>query len=520
MTVDVSKLYTAAIRNNSNVTAVTKYSVYVIRTAEVIVDLALRWNIEDGAEISVSLGLLWNVQATDLPPIETSLPLLWDMAGTIEATLPLQWNIDDGAIRSDLPLLWNIYDTDPSFTVSLALQWNVEGGYADPSRVIIPDMPITETWAFQTGIFRSKNGKEQRRSYIDRPVVYMSHSALNMSKRDFEGTRRVTEVDTYTLYPIPQYQYYDFLAVPTGAAGLTLKFDPIRTNIIAGEFIAVTNDETYEVLLAQVDAVAADGCTIIAPLGKDVDEGWYVAPVRFCRLNANGSAALAPLYADVSYNYVSGDRSAGFVRAGMTFSPLTLDGTIILDRYISADSSVNEQFISGVATLDNLRAAPVMFSNEPTRRQIDLEYLIQRELDSSQMDFWRGFALATVGSLKTFAVPTYRTDADVSAAPALGAVVVDMLGRTAYDVFSAGGYFGIMFDTANGREYRRVTGAILTGEMNSRLQLSTAIGSAPGDNVFSAVTFLMLVRVDNDRFTLRHDAMTSSISFSVVMARQ
>lgn len=503
MTAKITKLSVMSLEDLRRFQRVTALKVYAITDTDAIVSLfEFKWDL-------------------GIEPLETTFDFVWNLNYETpeEITFETQFVWQLNAVKFTFPFQWDMAAASAGITAAFSFVWEIAEAYASPDAVVMPDWPITETWEWMTGIFRSKNGSEQRRSYIPRPIIRMQYNALALETEDMRQVRRVTEIDVGTIYPVPLTQYFDFLQVQAEASDTRVYFDPQRTNAIVGQTMAFIHAETYETILREVTAVYADGVELLSPIGVDTVGYHFACPVRYCRLNTGAGSSAFNSYTNTGYTFVSADRSAKFNRGENETVLRTVAGTVILDKHINADSGMREEFQNGVAVLDNLRAAPLLFANEATRRLQTVAFLIQREFNPELMDYWREFGETVRGQSVAFGLPSYRSDAAVFAPPALGDDTLTVFDTDAYAVFTQGGYFGIMFDTVNGREYRKVTAVSIVGT-NTLLTLNAPLGIVAGDNVFETLSFIYLVRLASDMMTLTHNESASLITFEVTMVKE
>ncbi len=531
---DMSKFSVNSVVIEGTLASVSKLAIYIISTEEVLSNLSLLWDSESEA-VESELDLLWDVSAGAVTSTQTFLwddaaalvPFIrtfdfkWDVGGPVVSSQTFLWNDLDGTpVVKNIDFKWNVFN-DPvtvNYIVSsVVFQWDMSQSYVDPSRVVYPDIPILETWDFKTSVFRSRSGKEQRRAYVRDPVVSMQYSALILDNKGFRDLRKAVEVDTTAFYPVPQFQYYAHLTQPASPGDTRLYFDPTEVNPVVGANLAICNSDTMETIFIEIAAIHMNGATLVSSVGINIDtEIFFVSPVRMSRISTDGNSKLAPVHAQSTYIFVSVDRDINFLRFGAAPTFDRIDGRIILDRPIVANTNINEDYLSGNDVLDNGIGVPLLYVNEPTRRRFDLVYQINRLGGADAITWWRAFALETCGQWKTFLLPTYRADADLLAEPALGSATITLIGKVTYDVFTQGGYGGLMFDTENGREYRGVTSVALAGD-DTIVTLASPLGGSAGDNIFDAVSYLMITRLSEDRITVNHGATTREIQFKAQM---
>ncbi len=410
---------------------------------------------------------------------------------------------------------WMLGDFDTEVTVDFDTAWDLNAPPVDTSRFIIPDIPVTELWTFQTSIFRSRNGREERRARVVRPVISVQYAAPSFDPADFWATRRTLEIDTNEFYPVPLYQYFAYLDEPAHIGDKRLYFSQVRTNVVAQQYIAVIKDGV-EPIIYRVQEVHDDGVTLMFPIEIELDTLFMICPVIMSRLGADASTQHSMVHAYTTFSFVSAQRELAFIRPGASVALPMLDDLPLLAQYIRANDAINETLVSGNTVIDNARANPIMFVNEGTRRQFDLVYKIARQGRPQDMDFWRGFFGYIRGAQKAFALPTFRPDGELNAAVAGGETEITITGPDFHDVWARGGYAGVALGqgTALVIEPCRVLSVeIVNG--HSVCQLAAPIVGSDYDTV----SFIMSVRCASDQVTLEHHEDETFISFSVISVR-
>ena len=324
------------------------------------------------------------------------------------------------------------------------------------------------------------------------------------------------EVDAETLFPVPQYQYYAFIDEPADAGDTRLYFEASRVNPVVGQYIAIIPNEEHDErapVLATVTAVYADGCDVL-PLESDIDMTFNVSPVLFSRMSDNGATASSPVHAYTTYNFIAAVRNLDFLSPLNDVVLPTIKGLPLLRKYISGDDEIQETYLTGVQALDNGRADPVLFKMEGTRRQLELQFIANREGDVSAMHYWRRFADTVKGSQGAWGLSTFRPDAYPAEDVQGGELLIDLLGRAFYDVFRQGGYLGLALGRTrhSSIEYVGVSGVALV-DGNTRCLLDTPIVGQG----YTVVSFVMRMRLSSDVFTLTHDDAKTIFQFTAQM---
>lgn len=498
-----------------------KQYAYVVQELGVGVSLRTSWNVQEAAaSVAASVETSWNILAGIAAQIVTS----WNVqSDTIGVELVTSWNVDSDAvpIYSELVTFWNVSAIPPGQVgLSVGTSWNVAQHYAEPSRLIVPDYPVVEVWQWKTAVFRSANGREQRRAWLQQPIIAQQFSRPSIEDSDFQQVRELLEVNPLEWFPVPLFQYYAFLDEPATVGDTRLYFDASRVAPVIGQYIVATTDEDdpreLPPVFAQVVDVFDDGCEIALPLTAELDTAFSVSPVLFSRVSANGATENHAVHAMTSYNFIAAERNLDFVSPVNSVVLPTLGGVPLLLKRITADEAMAETYLTGVDVLDNGLSAPILYREEGTRRMMELTFLANRETDPTALAFWRRFGDTVKGQQGTFALSSYRPDAYPATAPQPGETVVDLLGRAFYEVFAQGGYIGLAFMVGRRTyEYRRVLSASLVGN-NTRCVLDSGLEGGGYDTV----SFVMLMRLASDEITLTHSATSTYIKFTAQQVQE
>lgn len=509
----------------------TLYAKWNVASSLITADIVTKWNVA-AADISTQLTARWNVETIPVhgemtavwdvtaAPITQTLTASWDVGLWVSRALVGKWNVAGVPlpVSRSLGVRWNVTKADGSVTYvvrDVTFTWDDDGAFVAASRTIYPDMPITEVWSYSTSVFRSLSGVEQRRSLRENPIIIQQFDALGIMAEDFRTLRNAVELDVTAFYPVPLFQYGEWLTLPTVTGEDRLYFDTSEMLPVVGGLIAVCNDDTLNTIYGEIVEVFANGVRVSPPLSADVDPRVnYVAPVRLGRVSTNSSSQLSAMHARAKYAFISVDRYQSFLPEDHGVTLPYVDDVLLLDKFINADTALTETYLSGVANIDNEKAVPVLFVDEPTRREIDLSFMVNRISAPLDIVWWKAFAQAVGGSWKTFALPTYRSDATVYGVHSVGDTVLRLENDDAYEAFTTGGYVGVMYNTPSGREYRKVVSVTLIDSV-SVCTLSEPIGDAS----FNEVSFLMRMRVSDDKFILTHYDTRRQIKFKAVMAR-
>lgn len=194
----------------------------------------------------------------------------------------------------------------------------------------------------------------------------------------------------------------------------------------------------------------------------------------------------------------------GASRRAVRVSLPMFEDYVILDDHPVMKGDVTDTFNKNVEWLDFgiANAIPYTAWSRP-KIATNREYKMQRP---AGMDYWREFFNHCRGQQRSFLLPTFRNDIPLSEPPELGSY--DLL--TQYveysDLFQDENLRRIRIETANGVLYRRIVECVTYDATTLRLRINEPIGNNENDNVVGKISFILLMRLNDDKVTLEHYA--------------
>ena len=378
--------------------------------------------------------------------------------------------------------------------------------------VIVPEMPLNETWEWLTAVSIKDNGREQRSALREVPRTKLKVNAITLDEFDRREAYDILWKYQGKTFSWPMYQYGAFLQAATQGS-TTLYFNPALTDLRLGEMAALFDPHTGETHYVEVDSLSVDGCELVEPLSFDVGSGWQICPAVSSRMIGPGSLTLGSVSGDLRLDLENmGHRD--FQRVDGSGLLSTYDGYVLLDKrpLINADN----EYSRNVSWVDNGTGVPL----PETKWRMNFSsgkrsFSFNRYQD---MDYWRAFADFIRGQQKAFIHPTFFDDLPLESQPALGATELVTTNIQAHEYLFGRLNKYIRVERQNGVIFRRIDDRRLIYDANGdpialRLYLNQNIGSTSGSNVISKISFAPLTRLNSDVVSLRHESLDTTITF-------
>lgn len=380
-----------------------------------------------------------------------------------------------------------------------------------------PDVPVKEVWSWLTDVLTAWDGGEQRISLRGYPRKKLSYSILvadeDERREHFDRWYKSVGFDLV----MPTFQYATFAAQPASIGDPKIFLDPVAMDIRDGENIVVLDPHTEEAFFATVATVDIDGLTLDSPLTSEVRTNMIVAPAHRSRVSDRTGIRMRSVHGSVSieaqvYDY---DTRSGLTRPNNLATLPMFDGLPVLGKRPLAENDVPELFERGFDELDNAVGRPEQKTTWPHAfLQGGREYMIHRETDPEDMDYWRVLLDYADGKRNPFLLPTFRKDLTAVSNPLAGSGSLNIIeGRYVTDYFPFNTFKRIEVEMTDGSIVRAV---VQTAEVNpdgtATLTLSENFGTV---TTIYRISFLLLARLNSDDVELEHDHIDSFIAIQV-----
>jgi len=384
------------------------------------------------------------------------------------------------------------------------------------------ETPVVETWEWLTSVNSSRKNYEQRGSLRATPRYLLSLDMIILSESDRSQLYGAIMRLMKQAFTVPLLQHSAIVTAQALSGATKLYFNPQHTDLRAGEDLCIHDPFDDSRTFVEVATVDVDGATLTTALSSDVSAGCSVSPAFSFRMSASVGFSMNAI--DGSMNLtVESLNPRTFQRPGASPTLTTIDGLLIIKERPLADVPVREEFTQDVDWVDSGVSAPEpIYQWRTPFASGNRSYKFNRLTD---MDYWRAVADYMKGSLKAFLLPTFRDDLPLLNQPALDATVLVTTNVQYFTYWTEEMYRYVRIQTANGPKYRKITEA--TGNYDSggniesvNLNLSSSIGNVAGDNVVTAVSFMNLSRLSDDKVTVTHYELDSILDLNVMAVNQ
>lgn len=390
---------------------------------------------------------------------------------------------------------------------------------------LIPDVPVNEEWEFKTNIIRNQVGDEQRISLRQTPRLTQQFDVeiidLRQRREQFLLLRKNITVQTIIAF----YQYASRINGNTLTSQNRFYFDPARTNVRVGEFVAIVNTTTEEVILGKVDILHSDGVTMNVVAESDIissEQTWVAIPCFMC-LVEDGSGITMDTVTGILSIKATSFNDPTLVRPNSTRTFTTFDGIPFLDR--RPNPTAEESFAYRRELIDNETGARDISSRDK-HPQIsgNRQFTIQRNQDPEEMDYWRNFFDHVKGAQKSFLLSTYFPDLTF---PSGQLPLPDGTGiftvnegevkslLTDFDGFSR---FELEYSNKE-RTQHKIQSSTLNGDGTMTISFTPSIPLGTVYRSPTKISYLMRVRA-TDRIAWTHFANYSEVSFGIFTTDQ
>ncbi len=457
------------------------------------------WNTNENPETIGSVLVNGsNVLTFDITPGNTILDFQYRL---------VNMQIDEGEPNVDATVQFSTEELTGILTVLAAISDTFN---------LIPDVPVKEIWDFKTDILRNVKGVDQRIALRRYPRLRQEFDVeiidLRQRREQYELLRRNIKVQSL----VPQYQYASNATGITPIAGTTIFLDPTRGNFRVGGQLVAINPTTENTVLGQVLQINADNVVINSGAGFEIDPHWIVMPAISCIINDGSSIEMQNVTGMLT---IKADtfREPQLLRPGATRTIGNFDSIPHLDRRPLIPAEENIEYSREI--LDNdIGARDISSQWLQPKISGNRKFVIQRNADPEEMDYWRSFFDTIRGSWKSFLLSTWFPDLTLNTLPDQGAAALSVNeGYYAGQFWIYDGYKRIQIEYINGDQTQHVVLAA-TSEVDGSctISLSPSIPDDPeydGGNITS-ISFLTKVRA-TDRVVWRHFANYSEVSFGI-----
>jgi hypothetical protein len=414
-----------------------------------------------------------------------------------------------GPPEIDAHVLWDFTDVpDPApvvVTGTRAIQFKYP-----------PEVPVNEDWGWLTNVITAVDGTEQRAGLRGVPRMDMDLKVVLTDDSEIRDVQQMLFSAQNRLW-LPWTQYATPVTVQANASTDILVLDTVLADVRVDEYLMLALGGT-STLLVQVAELVAGGVRLAAPLAVTVPAGTVAAPGAPSFVADTTTLRRYAVHdaAEISLRAQSSQTRTQWARPGNTIVLATFDGHTLLDKRPLANSLVPEAYVANTMRYDGeVGAVDIVTLWDYTKIAQQFEFLVQRVQDPEQMDYWKVFGDTMRGSLKNFLMPTWRPDLELLAPMGLAANSATFKGPQYADFFyKATTHRRLVFTTAGGVHYAKVTSAVKTAEGDSLVVFSPALPNDVAYTQTEMVSLLLSQRIDNDVIRLQHMPRETTLSFN------
>lgn len=381
----------------------------------------------------------------------------------------------------------------------------------DEPAALVPTWPVREQWEWRTAVSKGISGREQRMALRDEPFIAMQYDLTLLN--DADRSRLMYTLHRYAgrRFNYPLWQYRTPLTAPSAQGATSLTFDPAKTNVRAGEKVALFNADLSTYFLATVATVTGTGVTLsdAGGLAQAVTTAFDLCPAPLMRVPDLGQLKMGTVFGSSSL-LLTTVPPRSLKRPGQAATVASFDSLPLLPEQFLTQDGVTEQFNRDVVTTDTWQSDPYDFTSREFQQLVTTRSYV---IDRDDMDYWRQFAFDIRGGREPFLLPSHRADFSLTATPSLGGTTLTAEGWVS-NILANPGFRYLRLETANGVIYRKVIGALLNLDGSTTITLSSALGASAGDNTITRCSFMMKCRLAQDRIAFEHFINHTIVNFS------
>lgn len=382
---------------------------------------------------------------------------------------------------------------------------------------VVPEVPVTESWVWKTTISEAINSQEQRRRLREVPRYKMQFNVLILNEPDRVHIYNMLMRYLKTPFLYPMYQYSVKLTQASLTGSSKLFCDTTKTDVRAGESVALFNPSLETTVYLTISTVDVDGVNLSSPLTFDVGAHFHVCPAISFRIASGSGLSMRNIDGVMSLMMESVNPRV-FQRPGAAPTLATIDGILIIPEKFLENDEVPETFINGAEWFDNDTSVPEILNEwsnphvASTRR-----YSFDR---ATKMDYWRAICDPMKGKQGVALFPTFHDDLPLRDPMVLNSVTFTTSNVDFFIWYLETNYRYLAISTANGMKYRKVTAVDPHYNLNGdpdylTVTLASSTGNTAGDNVIAAVSYMNLCRFDSDEVKLTHYEVDTEIEFPI-----
>lgn len=398
---------------------------------------------------------------------------------------------------------------------------------ADPSPILItglratkfeimPEVPVTEVWEWLTDFILAKDGSEQRIALRGQvPRIESSFKVKFDSSKSIRSFYNDLISSSGRLW-IPEYQYSTTATANSAIGTFQIYFDNTKTDIRDGEYILIQNSTNY--FFVEISAINASGALLTAALANAVTVDSLIIPGSSVVVDDQTSIDRYSVQevGEVDLKFKLTRQRSALTRQGSSVTLPTFLSFPVLDKRPLAEGQVSDRVSTGQIYMDNKTGYVETATYwDYSRVGGQRTFKVNRIKSPDEMDYWKTILSHASGKVRKFWMPTYRTDLVLAIAPSDAASAYAIEGtQYAEKIWPIITHRYIEIETNSGTHRTQISGASISGS-NSVIALSTPLPTGTGWQVVKRISYLLPVRLDDDKVEWKHYGLDSFLNISI-----
>ena len=381
---------------------------------------------------------------------------------------------------------------------------------------IVPEVPVTETWEWLSDLMVATDGSEQRVALRGEvPRIELSFKAVFDSKEQIRRFYGDFLAAVGRLW-LPEYQYTTRTTAKTTAGTNVLYYDNTKTDIRAGEYVLIQTPSNAA--LVEVTSLTVSGALLTSNMLFDIPTDSLIMPGSPALIDNQTALARYAVddVAEVSFNARLTRQRTVLTRTGSAVSLPQFLGVPVVEKRPLADELVKDEVSTGQVSLDNQTGVQDIISRwDYSRIGGPRTFKVNRMYAPEEMDYWKTVLAYARGQARKFWMPTYRQDLKVIVTPADAATNYTVEGtQYAEKVYSLPTHRYIEIETSSGTHRTSIIGASVSGG-NSVILFDPAVPTGAGWKVINRISYLLPVRINDDKIEWKHYGLESLLNLSI-----
>jgi len=376
-----------------------------------------------------------------------------------------------------------------------------------------PEVGGKETWTWLTDTLVADDGTEQRIALRDHPRRSFSEKIIY---DDYELVTRHVQfmMDRFgETFVLPLYHYRVKLTLPPQPNDNYVYFDTSRMDVRPGAYVYLYDGELFQ--LCRVVRVFDNRVYVDLPILYDFSNNVRVMPCAVCVASNNTSfdRKNPDYYGTMTLN-AEEVVVTPFIRDGNVQTLTTYDDLPVLNKR-PIGTEFDSAHDTGLERID-YSTGPVSLRNpwKHSQNVLNRRFIVHRRRPED-LDWWKRLADYAKGSQKPFLLPSGRQDFEIVTPAAQGGKKITVDGiRYGPSFFGHNAFRRIAISSAAGVHYATVWSATREGDKNV-LHFTPPYPTGPGWSQGQQVSFLLQVRIGDDKVELEHDRLHSFVDLNL-----